>query len=140
RIGSKRRAQRELYLVHAAADAAVERPGSTGVRVVQPVVERERRNRLTQPSRVAAGHAQRRLLAEARVDRRELDLAPIFVQEVEEVEEVELQREVVSAVRWQRLPQRHVESALGGAAAAVALPDVAALLVAPRRGADRRVE
>src|SRR6267378_3909594 len=125
--GSERVLQCQLDLVHA-ADPAVERLRGAGRRIVQPVVERERRDRLAQRACVAPGLAQRPLIGERGAERRQPDLAPVLVQEVEEVEEVELQRELVPPVLRDRLPEGDVEPVLGGAAAAVALHDVAALL------------
>src|SRR5205807_8009330 len=120
--GSERVAQRELDLVDA-TDPAVERLRGAGCRVIQPVVERERGDRRRIVERrsvggVAAGLDQRSLIGEGRAERRQSDLAPILVQEVEEVEEVELQRELMPPELGDRLPDRHVEPVLRGAPAA----------------------
>src|SRR5690606_39772849 len=58
-----------------------------------------------------------------------LDQAPILVQEVEEVEDVELHAHLVPAELRDRLPDREVQPVLERAAAAVPLHDLAALLV-----------
>src|SRR5690606_4795568 len=69
------------------------------------------------------------LVRERRAQRGQLDQAPIPVQEVEEVEDVELHRELVPTELRDRLPDRDVQPVLERAPAAVPLHDLAALLV-----------
>src|SRR6267143_3593027 len=102
--GSERVLQCQLDLVDTPCIPAVEHFRGPGGRVVEAGVECERRDRLTQRARVTPGLAQSYLLGERRVERRELDQAPVLVQEVEEVEHVDLQRELVSPVLRDRLP------------------------------------
>src|SRR6185437_6841443 len=138
--GSERVLQSQLDLVNPRVIPAVKHFRGSGGRVVEAGIERERRDRLAQRARVAPGLAQSYLLGERRVERRELDQTPVLVQEVEEVEHIDLQRELVPAVLRDRLPDGDVEPVLGRAAAAVALHDVAALLGQARLGVDETVE
>src|SRR6267378_576425 len=127
---SERVPQRQLHLVIAGqGGAAGERFRIQRRRVVQPRVEREGRNRLRQRARVAARLNQRRLVVEDGAERGQLDLTPMRVEQVEEVEDVELQRQRLAPDRRNGLADRQVEAVLEWRTAAVALHDPSPLTV-----------
>src|SRR5207244_10596282 len=101
--GAERVLQCQLNLVATSCIPAVEHFRGPAGRVVEAGVERERRDRLAQRARVAPILAQGSLVRERRAEGRQLDQAPVLVQEVEEVEDVDLQRELVPPVLRDRL-------------------------------------
>src|SRR3989442_12217692 len=110
---SERVPQRQLHLVVAGQRrTAGERLRVQRRRVVQPRIERERGNRLRQRARVAARLNQRRLIVECSTESRQLDLTPVRVEQVEEIEDVELQRERLTPDRRDCLTDRQVEAVL----------------------------
>src|SRR5688500_2289440 len=69
------------------------------------------------------------LLREVLVGTRQADLAPILVEQVQEIHDVELHRQPLTANRRKMLAKSDVEAILPRAAAAVALHDLPALIV-----------